>query len=453
MDVHKFGGVSTSDPKGIQRIFEIISQETKPVIFTVSASYGITKYLHELLYLSPIDLDIPKIITFLKVKHINLLNSSKKIIPELDLEISKLERLLYGIAYTEEITPRTRDLILSFGERLITIVIKEYFQIQGLNPKVISPEKLIITNGIHYSSNILLEETSRLCQEYMKNEMEDDDILIVPGYFGVSKNNITTLLGRSGTDYTATSLGYGFKAEAVIIWKDVLGFMSADPSIVQDARTISELTYDEAAELSYFGAQILHPRCVLPSKMKRTPIFIKNLYNDGIFTKIHHKSAGDNKYIAKSVSHLSELAIIRIYKYTGGSSEGTFFTIAEKLFFSHINILSIATSQTCISILIKKDQKEASMDGLNSLKSNFIETIECEDDIALICVVGEGLGNTPGIASRVFNSIKNKNINVVMISSGASKVAFHFTVKQNDLDRALSAIHNEFYPKLMIKSS
>lgn len=280
MDVHKFGGVSTSDPKGIQRIFEIISQETKPVIFTVSASYGITKYLHELLYLSPIDLDIPKIITFLKVKHINLLNSSKKIIPELDLEISKLERLLYGIAYTEEITPRTRDLILSFGERLITIVIKEYFQIQGLNPKVISPEKLIITNGIHYSSNILLEETSRLCQEYMKNEMEDDDILIVPGYFGVSKNNITTLLGRSGTDYTATSLGYGFKAEAVIIWKDVLGFMSADPSIVQDARTISELTYDEAAELSYFGAQILHPRCVLPSKMKRTSIFIKNLYND-----------------------------------------------------------------------------------------------------------------------------------------------------------------------------
>ena len=123
MDVHKFGGISTSDTAGIHKIFEIISHEVKPVIFTVSASFGVTKYLHEVLQLPPIDLDIPKIINYLRVKHVNLLNSSKMIIPELDIEISKLERLLYGIAYTEEITPRTRDLILSFGEKLICIII------------------------------------------------------------------------------------------------------------------------------------------------------------------------------------------------------------------------------------------------------------------------------------------------------------------------------------------
>ncbi len=439
MDIHKFGGVSTSNSAGINRIFEIISAAERPVMFTVSAKYGITNYLHDILNKLPTEDDIPGIICYLEDSHISLISEKK--ITALSAELSKLERLLYGIAYTGELTSRSKDIVLSFGERLISIIIHEYFKINGVKIKIVDPEHLIVTNGVHYSSKILLNDTEVLCSNYNTNE---HDIILVPGYYGVSKNKRTTLLGRSGTDYSATSLGYGFNATSVIIWKNVLGFMTADPKIVKKARTISELSYDEAAELSYFGAKILHAQSVIPCKLKGIPIYIKNLEDEGIYTKIHRYSNGFGN-VVKSVSHSSDLAIIRIYKYSGGVSHGSFSTIADRLQQADTNILSIATSQTCISVLVGKDDIDKSIESLEQLKNDFIEAIECERDIALLCIVGEGLGNTPGIASKVFNSISDKNINVVMISSGASKVAFHFTVPQKDLNNALIAIHSEFY--------
>ncbi|MFV2015367.1 MAG: hypothetical protein ACC656_08065, partial [Candidatus Heimdallarchaeota archaeon] len=261
--IHKFGGSCLRDQRGFQRLTEIISNEDKPVIVTVSAIYGVTQNLIDVLDTQVDQLNIPSIISQLRELHLNLVNTTNKILPGLDKELRKLERLLYGIAYTEEITPRTHDLILSFGERLAVQIVNNYFVEMNVKSRIVGPENLICTNGIYKTSTILLEETEKKCKEYEQNNALDEEILVVPGYFGASQDNIINLLGRSGTDYTATALAYGFNTENIIIWKDVLGFMTADPNIIKQAKTLDSLSYEEAAELSHFGAQILHSRSVI----------------------------------------------------------------------------------------------------------------------------------------------------------------------------------------------
>ncbi len=433
------------DSKGLNRLYEILSDEDKPVIVTVSAIYGVTQYLVDTLNTPVTDLNIPSIISHLKKLHLDVLDTPNKILPDLDKQLRKLERLLYGIVYTEEITPRTRDLILSFGERLVSYILKRFLEDKNEKSRILNPDKLILTNGIFGASTILLAETEKNCNEYLEKYSKISEIIIVPGYYGASKDNIVNLLGRSGTDYTATALAYGFNSEDVIIWKDVLGFMTADPNIIENASTLESLSYEEAAELSHFGAQILHSRSVIPAKLKNIPIYIKHLYDSEIKTKIWNDDSLRSEDIVKSVSYLKDLAILRIFTTLGSNIDGVFNKISEKLVEVRTNIISIATSQTCISLLISEDQIQSSLESLESLKPHIVDVIECDKNISLIGIVGLGLGVTPGIVSRVFNSIAKINVNVEMISSGASQAAYHFTVKQDDLNRSLKIIHEEFF--------
>ena len=188
--IHKFGGSCLRDPKGFQRLTDIISIEEKPILVTVSASYGVTQYLIDVLD-SPIDqLNIPTIIAHLQEIHLNLFSTSNKNLFGLDEELRRLERLLYGISYTEEITPRTYDLILSFGERLAVHVVKKYFTERNMTSIIVDPANLIRTNGIYKTSTILLEETEKICEEFKQNTRLGETILIVPGYFGSSHDKI-----------------------------------------------------------------------------------------------------------------------------------------------------------------------------------------------------------------------------------------------------------------------
>lgn len=445
LEVHKFGGSCLRDKEGFQRLLEIISKVEKPVIVTVSASYGVTKYLLEALNNPIKQLDIPSIISYLRNLHINLLETPDQSLHGLEKELNKLERILNGIAYTEEITPRTYDLILSFGERLAVQIVNHYFKEKSINSIIVDPQNLIRTNGVYTTSTILLEDTEKLCMEYKNTNPLNDSILIVPGYYGATEDKTINLLGRSGTDYTATALAYGFNAESIIIWKDVLGFMTADPNIIVDAKTLDTLSYGEAAELSHFGAQILHSRSVIPAKLKNIPIFIKHLFESEVTTKIWNYENLRDEDVVKSVSYLKDLAILRIFTTLGSNVDGVFKEISQKLVEANTNIISIATSQTCVSILINDENIDASLSKLGDLKPHIVDEIECEREIALIGVVGLGLGDTPGVASRVFNSIAKINVNVEMISSGASKAAYHFTIKQVNLQKALKIIHEEFF--------
>lgn len=439
MEVHKFGGTCTASREAIDRIVEIILLEQKPLIVTVSAASGVTRFLIDTLNKPIQEIFVPSIISQLQHIHQELRYNSEPL-NNFDNDLHKLERLLYGIIYTEEITERSRDLVLTFGERLISWIVKERLANKGILCKCVDPIDLLLTDGTHHNSRILLEETEDECQNYDFST----DVIIVPGFYGISKSHITTTLGRSGTDYTATALGYGFNASAVTIWKDVQGFMTADPQLVNSAKTIASLSYDEAAELSHFGAIVLHPKCVIPVKLKKIPLWIKNFYDPSIRTKVWTESHKDTT-VVKSVSHLSDLSIIRVFISSGGYTHGILSKLSSTLDQAGTNIYSIASSQTSISFLVNSNEISKNVDLVKTSCSDITEAIEIESDIALICMVGSGMGNTHGIAAKVFQAVAQQNVNVAMISSGASKAAFNFTVHMNDLGKALTAIHDEFF--------
>ncbi len=234
-------------------------------------------------------------------------------------------------------------------------------------------------------------------------------------------------------------------ADALEIWKDVDGFMSVDPKIVKEAVAIDQLSYDEAAELSYFGAQVLHPRTVEPARMKNITILVKNTFRPELKGTMIKPSGVQRAQTIKSISFMKNMAIIKIFGAGAGYKTGVMSEISQKLTDADVNIYSAATSQTCIALLISKNDTARSEKALAKSKRGVVERIEILDDIALLCVVGEGLGYEKGIAARVFTAVANEGVNVMMISAGASFVAYHFTVDKKDLERTIKAIHREFF--------
>jgi len=444
VEVFKFGGTCTASPSKLDRITEIIKTTEKPLVVTLSAAAGVTNQIKQLLD-SKIDDDI--IITqlqLLKDRHINLLDNRFDIPSEIDTYLQRLERLLYGILYTEELTDRTFDLVMTFGERLIVPILKEYLDAAGISTTIANPEEFIITNGTHKAAMVDLGQSESLIQSQLKPKVAAVDVVLVPGFYGVSEDHVVTTLGRSGTDYTASVLAYGLQASSITIWKDVFGFMSADPTLVEHAHTIPYLSYQEAAELAYFGAKLLHPRAASPARLRHIPIYIRHIDHLESITCINSDRSHDDSII-KSVSHMTELAVLKVYAAVGGNTKGVLARIAEKIRQAGGNTISVATSQTCIAFLMNEYEAQRSVEFIQSLGPDIVDSIEIQDDISLICVVGEGLGSKAGVASRVFDAVSSANINVELISAGASSTAYHFTVAEKDLKPALLAIHTEFF--------
>ncbi len=445
IQVHKFGGTCTASKNSINRLVEVASSSDCQIVITLSASHGVTNKLVSLIKKEKFkDNDIMELIAWLRDLHLDLLPANSKFIGHVDILLQKLQRMLFGVLYTEELTPRTHDLLLTFGERLIVVVVNEYFLNAGIRCNVAYPEDLILTDGVHTSSMALLEESKKKSRPIFHELIRRNEVIIVPGFYGISESGIVTLFGRSGTDYTATVLGYILDAASVTIWKDVNGFMSADPNIVDNAHTISQLSYDEAAELSYFGAALLHSRAIGPSRLKEIPIFVRHI-DDLNATTVITNQAEKTPDIIKSISHMRSLSILKVYTSVEGNKRGRFATISKKVEDQNISIISIATSQTCIAFLINRDDLEKCIDAINRLNHAVVDNIEIDDNIGLICLVGKGLATTPGVASRVFGTMANEKINVELISAGASTCAFHFTLKEKDLNTAIKSFHKEFF--------
>ena len=277
--------------------------------------------------------------------------------------------------------------------------------------------------------------------------LTEKTVPIITGFYGLTPSGKVTTFGRNGSDYTAAILAAALDAGELEIWKDVEGFMSADPKIVPGAERLESVSFYEAAELSYFGAKILHPRTVEPLRGKKIDIRVKNLLSpEGEGTKI--LPAGEKREgIIKSVTFNRNLARLRILGPGVGCKPGIIGRIGDTLSGLGINIFSVLTSQTCINLLIHREESGRSLEALGYLKEGTVETVDLLDDIALIAVVGEGILSTNGVAARVFSAVSAEGINVEMISAGASEVAYYFIVRQEEVLRAVRAIHREFFER------
>lgn len=451
MKILKFGGTCLGTDDALKRVTKVVKGEEEDCIVTVSAASGVTSSLKEFVSAPRNESEIDDFLLSLKLRHVDLLprrngDSRKEALEMIEKKITKLDRLLYGVTYTEELTPRTYDLILSAGERLAAVVVAARLSHAKLDAAAMETDALgLVTNNQHLNAVAILSECEKNLRPTLQSAVEKGIVPVVTGFFGITKNGHVSTFGRSGTDYTASVLAYALKSGPIEIWKEVDGFLSADPRMVKNAFLIDRLSYEEAAELAYFGAQVLHPRAVQPARRRGIDMVIKNLYDPkSPGTRIGNSRAA-RKDVIKSVSYVPKVATLKIYDTGAGYKSGFLSDISTCLTNEGINLFSATTSQTCVAIIIDEGDVPAAKKAMKTHIAGVGESFEIESGRALVCTVGEGLGSTKGVAARVFKAVASKNVNVELISAGASTVAYHFTVSQKDLKKTVREIHKEFF--------
>jgi aspartate kinase len=454
MKVVKIGGGCLKGRAQIAQILDLIAERGRGHIFVVSALRGVTDILIEgMSEALASEEDIPAIISRLRDKHLVV---ARHLIPgagayktftrDLSQSLSKLERLYYGLNFTREITPRMQDVISSFGERFAVELLASALNCRGIPATYRMPHKIgLMTDGKFGDATANLRKTTQNLQRHLRSLLKAATVVFVPGFFGVSDRGDITTFGRGGSDYSAAVVARTMQADVLEIWKDVPGYLSADPEFVPEAQLIPVLSYDEAAELSYFGARILHPRTIEPLRRSKLNIAIKNTLNPDAPGSLITPSSPRAKSLIKSVSYDTDIGILKVHASGVGARPGVLALVANRMTETGINIKSVVTSQTCISLLLAHKDLESGHQALKSLRPKPYRRLEKNENVALVSIVGEGIVQRKGIAARCFGAVADRNVNVEMISFGPSRVALYFIVRNRDLRDAVTAIHSTFF--------
>ncbi len=451
--VAKFGGSNLKKKEDIQKLVRVIKAYNRPMVIVVSAFYGITNHLIKSMEeVKQDESNIEKLVQFLKELKKEAITENfedkqwqEQTMNAVEERISELSRYLTGVHYIGDVPEFVEDVILSFGERLSSLVLTYILKSQGINVEEALPEDMpLITDGEFGNATVNFEKAKGAVKERLK----EDKIYIVPGFYGVSEQGKVTLLGRGGSDYSAAAIARCLDADSLDVWKDVDGFMSADPKLVDKPKKISHLSYAEAAELSYFGASILHPRTVEPLREVGIPIRISNIdtFNDKIEPGTVVNGSGTIRdHVIKSVTYSDDFCILKLRGAGVGLKRGVLAKVTVALDKAGINIKSVITSQVVINLLLSSQDIKKAYHVVDELELSAINEILVLENISTIAGVGEGLLDKPGVAGSMFSSLAKDNINVQMIVSGASVVASYFMVAKDDRNAAIQAIHREFF--------
>ncbi|MBU1342816.1 MAG: aspartate kinase [Proteobacteria bacterium] len=454
MKVIKIGGGCLKDGPAARKIIELIAKRGEGNVFVLSAFYGVTDILIAGIEKALENEDTaPIIITHLKTLHntiikslIDDINKRKQLSKDLSMIFQKLERYYYGISFTREATPRMRDMIATFGERISAAVLSKALSSMGKKSCCLLPEDAgIISDGKFMDASAIMNKTSKNLMSALDSIMTPQTIVFIPGFYGVSESGDITTFGRGGSDYSAAVVAASIKADVLEIWKYTQGFMTADPDNIPHCKLIPELTYEEAAELSYTGAGILHPRTVEPVKKAGIGIAIKNTYNPDAPGSLITKNARTAEKIIKSVSYTKDISVLKIHASGVGARSGILSQITENLSSSGINIKSVVTSQTCISLLLSRSDIEKGHQSIKKIRPIPFTKTSIVTDVALVSIVGEGLQNNRGIAAKCFTAVFDANVNIEMISFGTSTAALYFLVHEEKLDTTIHALHDIFF--------
>ncbi len=453
MKVIKIGGGCLRGQAVVARIVALIGERGRGNLFVLSALSGITDRLALGIETALVDEEaIPAVVDAIRREHLGLAQTLmaepqafNALAQELENHFVKLERYFFGINFTREATPRMRDIIISYGERLSVMLMAGVLRAGGEKAVYIMPREAgIITDGRFGDATANMELTAEQMEKNVRPLMDADTIVVIPGFFGVSQANEVTTFGRGGSDYSAGVVAAALKADLLEIWKDTEGFMSADPGVIPGAKLISVLSYEEASELAYFGASILHPRTVEPVRNSGINIAIKNTLNPDGPGSLITEQAVPAENVIKSVSHSKDIAMLKVYASGVGLRQGILATIATCLSQAGINIKSVVTSQTCICLLLSRQDIKPAHRVLSDIRPRLFRELQEVNNNALVCVAGDGLQSHQGIAARCFTAVAEANVNIEMISFGPSKAALYFLVHEADLEKTLQALHSHF---------
>ena len=459
--IMKFGGTSLGSADKVRNVSKIVKDYSfnNQIILVASALSGVTNSLVRLSELVKTS-NSEKIVNELEKLNELHTNISKNSIKDPNIEnevlesisstLDELKRLLEGIISLGEITPRSRDRIISFGERLSVLVVTGALKDIGINAeKFTGVEAGIVTDEEYGEANPLMSITKMKISKTLQPLLSKGIVPVVTGFMAATQTGDITTLGRGGSDFTATILGAAISADEVWICTDVNGMMTTDPKIMPNARTIPQLSYSEALEMTVFGAKALHPRALEPAQENKISVRIKNTFNlSGSDTLISNDQSIVRGKVAKSVALIKDVAMVNI----GGAGMVGKPGIAAKIFDTFaregINILMISqsVSEANISLVIRRKHLEKAVNTLeiSLLGRGFANRVNAEDDVGVIAVVGAGMQGSQGVAARVFNALAKKGINIRMIAQGSSELNISIVIKEKNCENAVKAIHEEF---------
>jgi aspartate kinase len=357
----------------------------------------------------------------------------------IDAEFDALDEILRGLAAVGELTPRINDMIVSYGERLSSRMIAEAFAARGLDSVHVDSRAFIITDAQHGKAiplDALIEERLK---EHVLPLASEGKTIVMGGFIGSTEKGVTTTLGRGGSDFTAALVGGSLHAEAIEIWTDVNGIMTADPRACPDALRVKTISFEEAAELAYFGAKVLHPATILPAVQKNIPVLVlnsRNPENEGtrIISLAPHCSSP-----FKSIAVKKRLTIIDVVAGRMLMSHGYMRAIFEVFDKHKCPVDMVSTSEVSVSLTVDSNDKIPEI----AADLGALADVKYEGRKALVCMVGENIRGQNGMAARVFGAIRH--INVRMISQGASEINMSFMIEEDDADEAVRSLHAEFF--------
>lgn len=457
----KFGGTSVGDGQRIKNAAALVyAQQQHAIIVAASAMSGVTDALIRSAR-SAADGDAKEFLATERAlldQHFAAIdaavadpNARTELRARVQNILGDFGDLCASIRVLGELTPRALDAIASMGERLVVPILAQAVRELGAKAEAIEASELIVTDDNFTRADPLMPETREKSRTRLMPLLDAQTIAVVTGFMGATRKGIITTLGRGGSDYTATILAQAIDADEVWIWTDVDGVMTADPRIVQRARSIAEMSYAEAAELSYFGAKVIHPKTISPAAERDIPIRILNTFNPSHTGTRIVRNPSANGGTVKAITVIRNLSVITIegrgMQGVPGVAARVFSAVARE----EVNVLMISqsSSEQNICFVVESPSAPRAIAALENafelerLRHN-VDRVVSQDQVAIIAIVGGGMRGTPGISAKVFGALGEHELNVISIAQGSSEYNLSLVVSEADADNAVRAIHERF---------
>jgi aspartate kinase len=451
MIVMKFGGTSVEDARAIERVAGIVQDRLsqKPVV-VVSAMAKVTDQLLTMARAAGVGdrSTALKLAREVRERHYNtageLLGTALFTAFHSDLaeDLEGLDELLRGISAVGELTPRTTDHVAAYGEMLSSKLVGAALSAHGICSTVVDSRTCIVTDNTHTRAAPLFEETNERLRARLLPLLHSHQVAVLGGFVGATKAGVTTTIGRGGSDFSAAIVGAALDAERIEIWTDVDGMMTTDPNICPDARRIKVISFDEAAELAYFGAKVLHPATVLPAIQKNIPVYILNSQNPSCEgTRIAARAPACRNFF-KAIAAKKRITIVDVAAPRMLLAHGFLKAIFEAFDRHRIPVDVVSTSEVSVSLTVDSNE------SIPALAADLarLADVKYEGRKAIVCLVGENLREVPGIAGRVFGELSDLKIR--MISQGASEINLTFVIEEDAVPGVIRRLHKAFFSEL-----
>jgi aspartate kinase len=451
MIVCKFGGTSVQDAEAMTRLAQIIGARRKRQPVVVASAMG--KTTNQLLEVAQTAVrgkrqEALDLLTKIKDKHLKEAQKLGIAVTEdwvsetIQTYFKEMRDLVKGLAALGELTPRITDAMASYGERLSTAILTQALENQGMPAQLIDARQCVITDDNFTRANPLFDLTDAAIVEHLRPVIKSGKIPVFQGFIGCTRDGITTTIGRGGSDYSAAIVGAALDVEDIQIWTDVDGIMTTDPRMVKEARRIKAISFDEAAELAYFGAKVLHPATIIPAVRKKIPVHVLNSYKPDQDGTLITDEAQPCENPVKAIAYKKGITVVNVASTRMLMAYGFLKKIFETFDHYKVPVDVVATSEVSVSLTV--DETSELWDIVTDLKK--IGEVNVEGSKSIVCCVGDNLRNIPGVPHIAFSALQD--IKIQMISQGASAINITFVIDDDRLPEAVRALHDAFFNKV-----